>query len=608
MALEHTSTIEIAFATSIIAIGAGSAVLSHYAWERRGTPGATSLAVLLLGVAIWNASHGLQIVSTDRTLLWATQVTTYLGVAGCVTGFLTLVLEFTGRSHLLTHRSIALLAVEPVLVVALTATNPWHGLMWSSVEEAGQLGPAFVGHTIYSFGLLLIGIGLLVQQTFRTKAIYRRQAGFILLGVTAPFVAQVLWLLGATARDFTPIAFAITGAAVAWAITQNRLIDLVPIARDQVVDTLPDPVIVLDDEDRITDLNEAGASLLGSPEGGVIGTEFADAFDNDDVVEVVRNAIQTKRIVRLPVGDDVRVYEIRVTPVQDQRGTKHGRVLVFHDVTEREQSRQELERQNEQLEQFASVVSHDLRNPLSVAEGYLPMARDTGDEEYFEAVEESLERMNTIIEDVLTLAREGSHIEHREPVSLEEVAATAWEQVDTHGATLRCDADVTFGADVQRLQRLLENLFRNAVEHGATNPAGHPEPDVSEAGADGGNRADGDRQRNGAPDASHLTVRVGPISPDGDHVPARDEWGFFVEDDGVGIPADRLEEIFEPGHTSSNKGTGLGLSIVQGIAEAHGWSVRATDAASGGARFEFTGAPPVDAAAQSAHPENGAQR
>ncbi|WP_248515540.1 histidine kinase N-terminal 7TM domain-containing protein [Salinarchaeum laminariae] len=605
MVLEHVSAIEIVFAASILAIGAATTVIARYAWQRRQTAGATSLAVLLVGVAVWNVSHGLQILFTNRAILWATQTTTYLGVAACVTGFLTLVLEFTGRSHLLTRRTIALLAVEPVLVVTVSATNPWHDLMWESAAEssdfAGQMGPAFVGHTIYSFGLLLIGIGLLIQQTVNTRAIYRRQAGLILLGVTAPFTAQILWLASMTPTDLTPIAFAITGVAVAWAITRNRLIDLAPIARDQVVDTLPDPVIVLDDQDRITDLNDAGSSLLGNPEGGLIGTDFGVAFDNDEVVDLVRDAIQTKRIVRLPVGDTIRIYEIRVTPIQDRRGTTHGRVLVFHDVTDREQSRQELEHQNEQLERFASVVSHDLRNPLSVAEGYLPMARETGEDEHFEAIEESLERMNTIIEDVLTLAREGSRIEDREPVSLQEVTTTAWEQVDTRDATLRCDTDVTIGADANRLQRLLENLFRNSIEHGSKTPGSQP---GQSAGAGSAENTTADLA------ANHLTVTVEPIKPaDDDQVPEPDDWGFFVEDDGVGIPADRHEEIFEPGHSSSSNGTGLGLSIVQGIAEAHGWSVRATDAANGGARFEITGAPPIGhAAGVGESAEAGAQR
>lgn len=282
------------------------------------------------------------------------------------------------------------------------------------------------------------------------------------------------------------------------------------------------------------------------------------------------------------VDGGVRHFDVRVTPLTDERGDRRGSVVLFHDVTEREASRRELEHQNEQLERFASVVPHDLRNPLSVAEGYLEMARETSDEDDFEAVEESLDRMNAIIDDVLTMAREGSHVEECEDVSLGAVAETAWEQVATGDAELAITGDVTIRADPDRLQRLLENCFRNSIEHGS-----------------GGEESDTDR----------LTVTVGPIgTAEPGSLRSADQYGFFVADDGVGIPADRRESVFEPGHTSSADGTGLGLSIVQVIAEAHSWSVRAVAAEDGGARFEFTGVPPVSHPASSSVAASGAQR
>jgi signal transduction histidine kinase len=152
--------------------------------------------------------------------------------------------------------------------------------------------------------------------------------------------------------------------------------------------------------------------------------------------------------------------------------------------------------------------------------------------------------MDRLIEDLLALAREGQDIGEQRPVSLTAVAEDAWGTVGDEEADLVVDADAAFRADPDRLRQLLENLFRNALEH---------------AGAD-------------------VTVTVGPL-----------EGGFYVADDGPGIPPDERETVTEFGHSGAG-GSGLGLAIVDTIAEAHGWELTVTESATGGARFEFTGA------------------
>lgn len=199
------------------------------------------------------------------------------------------------------------------------------------------------------------------------------------------------------------------------------------------------------------------------------------------------------------------------------------------DVTERRQRKRKVERQNERLKDFASVVSHDLRNPLNVAQGHLELARDTGRESHFAKTESALDRMESLIHDLLKLARQGQDVSDTEQVNLEAVVRRAWSTVSTAQATLEVGEGLgEVEADDGRLQELFENLFRNAVEHV-------------------GNDA---------------TVRVGTS----DH-------GFYVEDDGHGIPPEEREKVFKHGHTTAEDGSGLGLSIVKSIVEAHGWEV-----------------------------------
>jgi len=216
---------------------------------------------------------------------------------------------------------------------------------------------------------------------------------------------------------------------------------------------------------------------------------------------------------------------------------------------EQRQAQEELERRNERLDNFASLVSHDLRNPLNVAKGRLQMALETGDgtvDEHLASVDRALDRMDELIEDVLALTRSRQPTDPDEWTEcvLADLAEASWKHVDTARATLRIEAPLTLQADERRLQQLLENLFRNAVEH---------------AGED-------------------VTVRVG-----------KKEGGFFVEDDGSGIPEEKRDQVLEAGYSSQEKGTGLGLSIVRSIADAHGWTLAVTEGREGGARFEITG-------------------
>jgi signal transduction histidine kinase len=225
-----------------------------------------------------------------------------------------------------------------------------------------------------------------------------------------------------------------------------------------------------------------------------------------------------------------------------------------------ETQERELTRQNEQLERFAGVLSHDLRNPFGVAQGRLKLVQDEHDSEHLDSIATAHERIDTLIEDLLTLAQQGEQISDIEPVDIGPLSADCWATVGTENATLETGAMRPIMADRDRLRQLLENLFRNSVEHGSTS---------SRPGADDGE--DGN---------TALTITVGELD---------DGAGFYVADDGPGIPEDDLETVFDSGYSTGQDGTGLGLAIVEEIAGAHGWNSRATNGENGGARFEITG-------------------
>ena len=216
---------------------------------------------------------------------------------------------------------------------------------------------------------------------------------------------------------------------------------------------------------------------------------------------------------------------------------------------QRERTTSRLQRQNEKLDRFASVVSHDLRSPLEVLRGSIELAQRTDDLSQLDRCERALDRMDTLIDDLLTMARAGMVVDDVAPVVLREQVTQCWQTVATDDATLDVRTDRTILADASRLRQLLENLVRNSVDHGG----------------------DG------------VTVTVGDL-----------DGGFYVADDGPGIPPDERETVFESGYSTSADGTGLGLTIVAEVADAHGWTVSVAESADGGARFEVTGVERAD--------------
>ncbi|MFB6198317.1 MAG: PAS domain-containing sensor histidine kinase, partial [Halobacteriaceae archaeon] len=198
-----------------------------------------------------------------------------------------------------------------------------------------------------------------------------------------------------------------------------------------------------------------------------------------------------------------------------------GLIVTSWDITERKEYERHLQRENERLDEFAEVISHDLRNPLNVAQGRATLLQQEVESEHIDALVEALDRMEAIIEDTLTLARQGKLVGDKETTECSALIEKCWQMVETGEATLEIADEFTIMGDPDRLQALCENLFRNAVEHGGED----------------------------------VTVRVGKI----------DEEGLYVEDDGPGIPEEGRSQIFEAGYSTSEQGTGLGLTIVKQV-------------------------------------------
>ncbi|MFO7833384.1 MAG: hybrid sensor histidine kinase/response regulator [Halohasta sp.] len=296
------------------------------------------------------------------------------------------------------------------------------------------------------------------------------------------------------------------------------------------------------DATRLVEAGEPAAATAGD-EGGVAAVESAAASLGVDREEGTLLALPVVIEWQLAGTIVITVDRPREWGEEARQRLQAVGELVGH-MERRRRQRQALERQNEQLEQFASVISHDLQNPLNVISGYLDLAVETGDVDHLDPAVDAADRMSEMLDDLLTLAREGRAVGETEKVELEPIVEEAWESVETYDASLETagfEALDPVEADASRLQEAFENLFKNAIVH---------------AGED-------------------VDIRV---ETDGGTV--------HIADDGPGIPPEKRDVVFEYGHTGGN-GTGLGLAIVQSIIEGHDWEIDAAESAEGGARFDI---------------------
>jgi signal transduction histidine kinase len=496
------------------------------------------LAALLVASGLWATAHVAFLVAPWPGVKLAAY---YVGLAvgfAAVGPWLYFCSAYTGRSL---HRNpfyrraaVALLAV----VLGLKFTNPIHGLYFSAAPTTAPFPHLAVRHHLLhwlamglSYTLAAVGYFMLLELFTQTG--YDTRPLAFLLGLTAlPLVFDIVGRQSTVLLDMTYEPLGVAAFAVGTLFLFFERFQAVQLASG-----IDDPVVFLDDDGVIRDVNRPAVALFPAL-GGTVGDRL-DAH----LPALARRLDDDERVLELERDDETRYFMLSSNPFSFG-STRVGRMLLIDDVTREERYRREIERQNERLGQFAGVISHDLRNPLNVATGRLELERERRDSENLEAVAAALDRMDRLIEDLLALAREGQDIGEQRPVSLAAVAEDAWGTVADEEADLIVDADAAFRADADRLRQLLENLFRNALEH---------------AGAD-------------------VTVTVGPL-----------EGGFYVADDGPGIPPDERETVTEFGHSVAG-GSGLGLAIVDTIAEAHGWELTVTESATGGARFEFTGA------------------
>jgi PAS domain S-box-containing protein len=566
------------------------AVAVGYVWRRRGDALAVSLLVMLLAALQWSVAYALELSVGDPAArqLWGDLK--YVGICLLTPAWLAFVFHYLGRTRWPTRVVGALLAVEPLAVLVLLANDATHDLVRFYTPEGGvvaEAGPLFWAHLIYTDVLLWVGTAVFVIASARLSRLYRRQGVIVCVSVLLPWGANLLYNLGVGPFgqvDLSPFAFTVTAAVLVFGVFRFGLLDQRPMARSQIFETIPDPVLVLDPYGRVIDANPAAARLIGRPVPAAVGqpvVRLLPALGDRAVGQATASEITVAG----------RTYDLDISPLPGRPGRRGGQLVVARDISERRQAEQDiraaldrervaaerlaaaLEREQAATEHlrsldelksaFLQAVSHDLRTPLASVLGIaltversrqaLPSA-DVDD--LLGRLTANARKLDRLLGGLLDLDRLGRGVvePRRERIDLGEFVATVVDQaqadlVGDHPVFVDL-APVQIAVDSAKVERIVENLLVNASRH---TPPGTP-----------------------------IWVRVDRHDPGA---------LLTVADAGPGVPDEQRERIFQPFHrgpsaASHSPGSGVGLALVAQFAGLHGGRAWVEPRAGGGACFQ----------------------
>jgi PAS domain S-box-containing protein len=558
-------------------------VVGLVVWRRRSVPGAYPLLALSSAAGLWSFAYALELstVGSPIALVWAR--VQYLGIMTLPVAWVIFALHYTNHQRWLNWHTMALLLSIPLATQVLVWTNMYHQLIWRRItlDTAGPFPILDYDHGIgfwicngFAHLCLLFGTVLLLRSFRHAARLYMLQVITFVIGATAPWLGNALYVLKLSpwrGLDLTPFAFTLTAVAVAIGLTWFHFLDIVPIARDSVIESMADGVIVLDEQNRVVDINAAGLRALGTTTRAVIGQPVAQVTARwPQLVARYRTAIDVNEEMVVDLGNQHQQYlNVQITPIYDHQKRVRGRLIVWHNITALKRTEAELRQRNADLlllqhaltrakdaaeaashakSSFLANMSHELRTPLSAILGYselmeleLERRGDTSFGSHLSAISAAGSQLLSLISRILDLSKiEANQMEldlesFRVADLVDEVEHTVRPLMMRNANTLTVVGASAAGlmfTDQTKVRQVLLNLLSNAAkftQHGQV----------------------------------HLAVSRHPSAA------GADEISFVIADTGIGIPPEYLPELFteftqaDVSRTRKYGGTGLGLAISQ---------------------------------------------
>lgn len=553
-----------------------SALVAFWVWQRRRVSNAGYLAVSTLAVTLWSVGYLIELTQTGVAGLNFWNRVQYLFIQVTMFTWAAFVIQYTGNGHWLTSWRLVLGAAIPALTVLFAWTSDLHPLIWRDIQlnVAGAVpstlsvrGPWYWVSVAYSYLLIMFGTFLLVRAFVRSPELYRRQAGTLLIGLSAPWLANILHIANLEpipGLELTPLAFTITNISFAWNLFHNRLLDIMPVARAAIVERMRDAVIVLDAQNRVVDLNPAAQVLLARTDSESIGQPVDELLRNwPELSHYCHLGTDVQTEIGRAEGQNRQTFDLRLYSLSEKRRRPTGVLIVLRDITEQARATEQRELLIQELDAFAHTVAHDLKNPLTSIIAYsdlLASRYDRLDPErtfhYLDTIIQIGFKMDNIIAELLLLAsvRNQDQVEIC-PLNMREIISGARQRlsalIEQSGAEIvEPETWPVASGHAAWVEEVWTNYLSNAIKYGG-------QPPHVELGA---------------------TIQDGSIR-------------FWVRDNGAGLAPEecarlfimftRLDQVRAEGH-------GLGLSIVQRIVDRLGGQVGVESQVGQGSTFWFT--------------------
>lgn len=532
---------------------------------------------IILATAVWAITYGLELSSVDlSTMLFWTDIE-YLGVATLPALWIVFVMRFTGKEAWLSKWNLSFIFLIPGLTLFFKWTGVF-GLQYAHISVSKNTpfpllnitpGIWYQIHTVFFYMMLAWGIGLIVTKFKKAEGILKRQNRLILVGAMIPWAVNLIYLLHIRPFkyiDLTPFAFISTSLVIGIGLLRFRLFDIMPVAREKIIEALHEGILVADQQGRAVDLNPQMKKILGNQKRSYIGDTLNMLFTEIDLLKEAENQPEHGQLeVSRKENGQTRFYAVTITPLPEQKTIHSGNVFLFRDITDRKQNEQKLEELNQLKDRLFSIIAHDLRSPLIGLADMIRLAEegDLNSEEFISLLPELSKNIgytSGLVENLLYWAKSQLSGATVNPVLFDLQPVTApllglfQHNADEKGVKIHNQIrEATFVyADPDMIQAVLRNLVANAIKFC---------------------RQDDFVFINASSSGEQVTISV--------------------EDTGVGINKENLSRLFAQENfttrgTVNEQGTGLGLMLCQEFIEKNNGTISVDSVLGKGSRFSFS--------------------
>ena len=537
-------------------------------WKYKKSPEVKYLIFLEILVALWAVTYAFEFGTSklETKVLWSQL--SYLGIAFLPVCYFLFTTGFSQKSNIITKRNVALLLIIPIITLILALTNNSHHLIWTNVTLDPKFNIAHYFHGIwfwvfFAYAQILIFSGLynLVVSIYKFTAYYKSQTATLLIGSFFPIFGNLLYVTNWNPYpgfDWTPVSFVLSGIIITFGIVRYRMFDLVPTARNKLINTMEDGVIIINNEGNVEDCNKAIYNIFKfNSKSSVIRKPFSEIFGG---FEVLKEGIQTGQVARIYFDiqekEKKKHFQVRISPIYSRDKNLAGNLLIFHDITDVKQAEDELKEANKKLikeikqrekliddlDSFAHTVAHDLKNSLGSIVSSCDVMEESVKDNELELVTElsglikaSASKTLKITQELLILATVSHQEISKSELNMKEIFKEAKSQlqelISSKNATIiepeTWPVSIGYASWVEEIWT---NYLSNAIKYGGI-------PPKIEVGA---NRLENNQIR------------------------------FWIKDNGNGISVEQQSKLFKKYIRLDPKkaeGYGLGLSIIKRIAE-----------------------------------------